>query len=80
MKLNKNAADFAAVVLVVIGGLSWGLVGLFGFDVVQATLGSIPILARLAYVLVGLAAIYTAIRSPYLAHLGKGHRGMPHAA
>jgi len=71
--MNLRGIDFVAVVLVVVGGLNWGLVGLFNFDLVQAILGGVPILARLVYVLVGLAAVYAAIRSPHLAHLSKMH-------
>ncbi len=59
--LAKNSMamlDQAALVLVVIGGLNWGLVGLLGLDVVQLVLGSIPLLVKAVYVLVGLAALY----------------------
>jgi len=69
--MKLRAIDFVAVVLVVIGGLNWGLVGLFNFDLVQAILGAVPILARLVYIVVGVAALYAAIRSPHLAHLSK---------
>ncbi len=55
---EKNVIDWIAIVLVIIGGLNWGLVGLFGFDLVDAVLGSIPILAKIVYILVGIAAIY----------------------
>jgi len=77
--MKLRGPDFAAVVLVVIGGLNWGLVGLFDFDLVQAILGGIPILARLVYILVGIAAVYTAIRSPHLAHLSKMHPQVSHS-
>jgi len=78
--MKLRGVDFVAVVLVVIGGLNWGLVGLFNFDLVQAILGAVPILARLVYILVGLAAVYTAIRSPHLTHLNKGHPERPRTA
>jgi uncharacterized membrane protein YuzA (DUF378 family) len=77
--MKLRGLDFVAVVLVVIGGLNWGLVGLFDFDLVQAILGGIPFLARLVYVLVGIAAVYTAVRSPHLAHLGKMHPQTSHS-
>lgn len=54
----KNPIDWTAMVLVVIGGLNWGLVGLFQFDLVQAIFGGVAWLARTIYVLVGLAAVY----------------------
>lgn len=49
----------AAYLLLWIGGLNWGLVGLFGFDLVQALFGGMPALAKLIYVLVGVSAVYT---------------------
>jgi hypothetical protein len=61
--------DFVALVLIVVGGLNWGLVGLFKFDLVAAIFGGGSVLARIVYVLVGVAAVYAAIRSPHFAHL-----------
>jgi uncharacterized membrane protein YuzA (DUF378 family) len=53
--------DIIAAVLLVVGGLNWGLVGLFEFDLVAALFGgSTAFLARAVYVLVGLAAVYQA--------------------
>jgi uncharacterized membrane protein YuzA (DUF378 family) len=54
-----NPVDWIALILVIVGGLNWGLVGAFQFDLVQAILGAIPVLARIVYVLVGLAGLYT---------------------
>jgi len=56
--MEKNVIDWIALVLVIIGGLNWGLVGLFSFDLVAALLGSIPILQNIVYILVGAAALY----------------------
>ena len=52
----RKVLHWIAWVLVVIGGLNWGLVGLFNFDLVQAL--GVPILATVIYVLVGLAALW----------------------
>ena len=57
-----NALDWIAAVLLVIGGLNWGLVGAFKLDLVQLILGAIPMLANIVYVLVGLSAIYAIVR------------------
>jgi uncharacterized protein len=57
-KEQKSVLDWIAFVLVIVGGLNWGLVGLFKFDLVNFLLGSIPILMNIVYVLVGIAAIY----------------------
>ena len=46
------------LVLVIVGGLNWGLVGLFGFDLVAALFGAASIMSRLVYVLVGLSAVW----------------------
>ena len=54
-----KALNMIALVLVIIGGINWGLVGLFQFDLVAAIFGGQDAtLARVVYVLVGLAAIY----------------------
>jgi len=50
--------DVTVAVLLVVGGLNWGLVGAFGFDLVAFLFGDITALSRLVYVLVGLAAVY----------------------
>ncbi|MFA6495041.1 MAG: DUF378 domain-containing protein [Candidatus Paceibacterota bacterium] len=56
-----NWLDWTAVVLVIIGGLNWGLYGLFQFDLVAYLLGIASVLSRIVYVLVGLAAVYVLI-------------------
>lgn len=53
-----NPLDWIALILVIVGGLNWGLVGAFQFDLVQAILGTIPVLANIVYILVGLAGLY----------------------
>lgn len=44
--------------LLVIGGLNWGLVGLFQFNLVEAIFGSVGWLESLIYILVGLSALF----------------------
>lgn len=51
--------DRIALVLSIIGGLNWGLVGLFRFDLVAYIFGGqTATVSRVVYVLVGLAAIW----------------------
>lgn len=45
-------------VLLFVGGLNWGLVGLFNFNLVMVLFGSWPMLESLVYILVGLATVY----------------------
>jgi uncharacterized membrane protein YuzA (DUF378 family) len=53
--------DVLAAVLLVIGGLNWGLVGTFGFDLVAALFGN-NALSNLVYSVVGLSALYQIIQ------------------
>lgn len=52
-----------ALVLVIVGGLNWGLVGLANFNLVDIVFGAGSFLARLIYILVGLSAIYLAVNA-----------------
>jgi uncharacterized membrane protein YuzA (DUF378 family) len=56
--MHKSILYWVAFVLLVVGGLNWGLVGLFNFDIVATLFGSIPIVAQIVYVLVGLGAVW----------------------
>ena len=53
-----KALNPIAMLLIIIGGLNWGLVGLFKFDLVASIFGELSFLSRVVYVLVGLAAAY----------------------
>lgn len=55
-----------AFILVIIGGINWGLVGLFGYDLVASLLGAWPALVGIIYDLVGLSAIYLIFARPRL--------------
>jgi uncharacterized membrane protein YuzA (DUF378 family) len=54
-----NAVDYIAMVLLIVGGLNWAMVGLFNVDVVATLFGAGSALTRLVYVVVGLAALYS---------------------
>lgn len=64
---NMGTVNWIALVLLIIGGLNWGLIGLFEFNLVAAIFGAMSILTRIIYILVGIAAIYVAVVSPRLA-------------
>jgi uncharacterized protein len=58
-----------AAVLTIVGGLNWGLVGLFEFDLVAAvfggmSFGEVNVASRIVYTLVGLSAAYLATQIP----------------
>jgi len=58
-KLNFWA--WLSVILVIIGGLNWLLIGIFSFDLVAAIFGGMSIITRIIYILVGLGALYILI-------------------
>ena len=54
-----KAINLITLVLVIVGGINWGLVGLAQFDLVAAIFGGQDaLLARVVYVLVGLSALW----------------------
>ena len=54
--------DVTVATLLVIGGLNWGLVGLFSFDLVATIFGGqSALLSRVVYSLVGVCAVYQAM-------------------
>ena len=53
--------DWIANIIVIVGGINWGLVGLFKINLVEAIFGS-GFLARILYIIVGIAAGYLIYR------------------
>jgi len=59
METQMKALNLVTLLLIIIGGVNWLLVGAFQFDLVAAIFGGQDAaLARIVYVLVGLSAIY----------------------
>jgi len=57
--MKKNILDWIAVILVIIGGINWGLVGFFQVEMGGMIFGSMNELgSRIVYSLVGLASLY----------------------
>jgi len=50
--------DVIAAILLVIGGLNWFLVGALDFDLVKFIFGSVHLIQKAIYIVVGLAAFY----------------------
>ncbi len=51
--------DIIALILTIIGGINWGLIGIFQFDLVAWIFGGQDaILSRIIYTLVGIAALW----------------------
>ncbi|TFW14221.1 DUF378 domain-containing protein [Brevundimonas intermedia] len=60
-----KALNLLTLFLVIVGGLNWGLVGAFEFDLVAALFGEGSVLSRVVYCLVGLSALWQI--APFLA-------------
>lgn len=54
--------DLITKILVIVGGLNWGLVGLAKFDLVAAVLGNGTLMSNTVYTLVGITAVIQAAR------------------
>lgn len=58
MEQRLSTLDWVALVLVIIGGLNWGLVGFFDYDLVASIFGDMSTVSRVVYDLVGLSGLY----------------------
>lgn len=56
--MHNKMIHMVTFLLLVVGGLNWLLVGVAQIDLVQMIFGSMPMVARAIYVLVGLSAVY----------------------
>lgn len=59
--MSKNPLVTVTTVLLVVGGLNWGLVGLLNFDLVATIFGPMSLLSRVVYSLVGASAVFVAV-------------------
>lgn len=74
---KMSIIDWIAMILVVIGGLNWGLVGAFKFDLVAKIFGDMSVVARIVYDLVGLAAIWTIVKAAMMGGTAKPAASVP---
>lgn len=59
---NTTTLDLILMTLLIVGGINWGLVGLFDLDLVAALFGEGSVIARLVYILVGVSGLYFLLR------------------
>lgn len=50
--------DKIALVLIIIGAINWGLIGIFNFNLVDAIFGTMSIVSRIIYALVGISGLW----------------------
>ncbi len=63
-----KALDVITWILLIVGGINWGLIGLFDFNLVTAIFGEASIASRIVYVLVGLSALYDLLAVKAIQH------------
>jgi uncharacterized membrane protein YuzA (DUF378 family) len=54
--------ELVAMILLLIGGINWGLVGAFNYNVITSLLGDGSTMTRAVYAIVGLCALYEAVQ------------------
>jgi uncharacterized membrane protein YuzA (DUF378 family) len=72
-----RAINLITLMLVIVGGLNWGLVGLFNLNLVSALFGDMSALSRIVYVLVGISAVWQIM--PLLRGFSDGEAHAQHA-
>ena len=50
--------DKIALLLIIIGAINWGLIGLFNFNLVDSIFGTMSIVSRIIYTLVGISGLW----------------------
>ena len=54
-----SGLNWIAIILLIIGGLNWGLIGLFDFDLLSVLFGENSAFTRVLHTLIGLSGVYT---------------------
>ena len=50
--------DTIALILIIIGAINWGLIGFFNFNLVDTLFGTMSVLSRIIYTLVGISGLW----------------------
>ena len=53
-----KVVDTIALVLIIVGAINWGLIGLFEFNLVDTIFGTMSVISRIIYVLVGISGLW----------------------
>ncbi len=56
--MKTKGLDYTALTLTIIGAINWGLIGFFRFDLVAWLFGSLTLLSRIIYALIGICGLY----------------------
>lgn len=56
--MSTKVIDYIALTIAIIGAVNWGLIGFFRFDLVAFLFGSMTLLSRIVYAVVGICGLY----------------------
>lgn len=56
--MKTKGLDYTALILTIVGAVNWGLMGFFKFDLVAWLFGTLTLLTRIIYALVGICGLY----------------------
>ena len=56
--MSTKVIDYIALTIAIIGAVNWGLIGFFRFDLVAFLVGSMTLLSRIIYAVVGICGLY----------------------
>ena len=59
--------DKIALILVIIGAINWGLIGIFDYNLVDGIFGTMSMVSRIIYALVGISGLWS-IRGLFTNH------------
>ncbi|MEE1242367.1 DUF378 domain-containing protein [Frisingicoccus sp.] len=57
--MERNWLDIVSLILVIIGAINWGLIGFFNLDLVSMIFGTMSMVTRIIFAVVGIAGIYS---------------------
>jgi uncharacterized protein len=56
--LALSGLGLLVLLLLILGAINWGLIGIFGFNLIMAIFVHVPILAKVVYILIGFSGLY----------------------
>lgn len=59
--MERNWLDVVSLILIIIGAINWGFIGFFNLDFVALLFGTMSIISRIVYVIIGISGIYSLV-------------------
>ncbi|MDD6232391.1 MAG: DUF378 domain-containing protein [Frisingicoccus sp.] len=59
--MERNWLDVVSLILIIIGAINWGLIGFFNLDLISMIFGTMSMITRTIFAVVGIAGIYSLV-------------------